>query len=130
MVTRAAHGRHVITYRIGKSEVQHEWKCDAVAVCSGLHVKPNVPHISGVENVPLTMHSSEFKTRYQFGVNKVVLVLGSGETAADIAYLAVTSPTTRVVMCHRNGFHIAPTVRFTSNWLSRWELAADHPIEE
>ncbi|EQL03283.1 dimethylaniline monooxygenase [Ophiocordyceps sinensis CO18] len=49
-----------------------------------------------------------FKQRKQFGHGKTVMVVGSGETAADVAYLAVTAPTRRVVMCHRDGFHMAP----------------------
>ncbi|PHH87028.1 hypothetical protein CDD83_9409 [Cordyceps sp. RAO-2017] len=107
-VTRRQGGGHVVTYATGSGHGQSEWECDAVAVCSGLHVEPNIPHISGIENVPLVFHSSLFKRRKQFGVDKTVMVVGSGETAADVAYLAVTSPTRRVVMCHRDGFHLAP----------------------
>lgn len=87
-----------------------EWECDAVAVCSGLHLTPNIPKIPGLDKVPVVMHSSEFKERKQFGVGKTVLVVGSGETGADVAYLAITSPTRRVVMSHRHGFHVAPQV--------------------
>jgi dimethylaniline monooxygenase (N-oxide forming) len=92
---------HVLTY-VGKDGQQQNWECDAVAICSGLHVQPNIPRIEGIEHVPIKFHSSEFKKREQFGVNTTVLVLGSGETASDITYLAVTSPTARVVMCHRS----------------------------
>ena len=88
------------------------WDCDAIAVCSGLHVAPSIPKLEGVERVPVVLHSSEFKTREQFGVDKTILVLGSGETGSDVGYLAITSPTKRVVMSHRSGFHIAPKVRF------------------
>jgi dimethylaniline monooxygenase (N-oxide forming) len=56
------------------------------------------------------MHSSEFKTKRQFGVNKTVMIVGSGETGADVAYLAVNSPTKQVLMCHKDGFHFAPKV--------------------
>lgn len=69
-----------------------------------------MPHIDGIENVPLVIHSSKFKRRKQLGHDKSVLVVGSGETAADVAYLAVTASTRRVVMCHRDGFHLAPKV--------------------
>ncbi len=80
-------------------------------MCSGLHVEPNMPSIPGIDRVPVVLHSSAFKKREQFGVGTNVVVLGSGETGADISYLAVTSPTKRVVQCHRNGFHFAPKVR-------------------
>jgi len=87
------------------------WECDAIAVCSGLHVVPDIPGLSGIEKVPSVFHSSQFKTREQFSIDKTVMVLGSGETGADVSYLAVTSPTRRVIMCHRNGVHFAPKVR-------------------
>ncbi|KAI1497625.1 hypothetical protein F5X99DRAFT_432873 [Biscogniauxia marginata] len=100
-------GGHVLTYK--SDGQQHTWECDAVAICSGLHVDLNMPRVEGIDRVPVVLHSSQFKKREQFGVGKTVLVLGSGETASDISLLAVTSPTDRVVLCHRDGFHIAPT---------------------
>ncbi|KAH6985322.1 dimethylaniline monooxygenase [Ilyonectria destructans] len=107
-VARRPGGGHVIIYITKGSQNPLEWECDAVAICSGLHVEPNIPTIRGMKNVPLVMHSSEFKARKQFGVDKTVIIVGSGETGADIAYLAVTSTTRRVLMCHRDGFHLAP----------------------
>ena len=86
------------------------WDCDAIAVCSGLHVTPNLPAIPGIEHVPTAMHSSEFKSRTQFGTGKTVMILGTGETGMDLAHLAVTSQTKHVVICHRNGFFCAPKV--------------------
>lgn len=62
---------------------------------------------------PVVIHSSSFKTRAQFGQDSAtVLVLGAGETAMDIAHLAVTTTTCshRVVMSHRDGFMHAPKV--------------------
>ena len=110
-ITRTDAGRHIVTYFSKNTGETTTWECDAVAVCSGLHVVPDMPKIPGIERVPSVFHSSQFKKRDQFGVDKTVLVLGSGETGADISYLAVTSPTRRVVMCHRSGFHFAPKVR-------------------
>jgi dimethylaniline monooxygenase (N-oxide forming) len=102
----------MLTYHsLENRETWETWECDAVAVCSGLHVLPNFAQIQGIGNVPIVFHSSEFKRRAQFGVGTNVLVVGSGETGADVAYMAVTSPTARVVMCHRDGFHLAPKVR-------------------
>ncbi|KAI1099823.1 FAD/NAD(P)-binding domain-containing protein [Jackrogersella minutella] len=99
-------GGHAVTYLCETQ--QYTWDCDAVAVCSGLHVNPSIPQIKGIEKIPLVLHSSQLKRRDQFGVGKSVLILGSGETGADVSLLAVTSPTKRVVLCHRNGFHLAP----------------------
>jgi dimethylaniline monooxygenase (N-oxide forming) len=98
---------HVVTYTKPLGLVE-EWSCDAVAVCSGLHVLPNIPHIKGIEHVPMVMHSSEYKLKTQFGINKNVMVLGTGETGMDISLFAVKSPTKSVVLCHRDGFMCVP----------------------
>ncbi|PHH85251.1 hypothetical protein CDD83_702 [Cordyceps sp. RAO-2017] len=86
------------------------WDCDAVAICSGLHVHPNIPDVPGIEKVPKVLHSSQFKRRSQFGEGTNVIVCGAGETGMDIAHLAVTSPTASVTLCHRDGFFCAPKI--------------------
>ncbi|KAF9077231.1 dimethylaniline monooxygenase [Rhodocollybia butyracea] len=101
-LTRRHNGGHLVTYtdeETGGSELT--WECDAVAVCSGLHVEPNIPFIQ-------VFHSSQFKERKQFGEDKTVLIVGTGETGADLGYLAVTAGTKRVLMSHRDGMHFAP----------------------
>ena len=77
---------HVVRYR-GTDGSGEEWQCDAVAVCSGLHVLPHLPELPGLKNVPTVMHSSDFKARAQFGKDKTVVILGAGETAMDLGYL-------------------------------------------
>jgi dimethylaniline monooxygenase (N-oxide forming) len=114
-VTRRTGGGHVVTYKADGSEPTRTWECDAVAICSGLHVDPNIADIRGIENVPLFMHSSEFKSREQFGDDQTIMIVGSGETGADIAYLAVTSTAKRVLLCHRDGMHFAPKVSISSH---------------
>ncbi|RYP51121.1 hypothetical protein DL768_003468 [Monosporascus sp. mg162] len=94
-LTRSETGTHILSYVTDGQK--HLWECDAVAVCSGLHVEPSVPRLEGIERVPVTLHSSEFKSREQFGTGNTVLILGSGETSSDVSFLAVTSPTNRVV---------------------------------
>ncbi|POS84139.1 hypothetical protein EPUL_005555, partial [Erysiphe pulchra] len=98
--------RHIV-HILHAGEVS-QWACDAVAICSGLHVTPNIPEIPGISNVPLSIHSSQFKHSRQFGEGKNVLILGSGETGMDIAYLAIKSNTKSVTLCHRDGFFCAP----------------------
>jgi len=101
---------HVIRYN-SPQHGEEEWECDAVAVCSGLHVTPEIPKIPGMERVPSVLHSAQFKGRKDFGNDKTVVVLGVGETAMDIAHMAVTTPATRrVVLCHKNGWVNAPKV--------------------
>lgn len=114
-VRRRRGGGHIVTYSQNGDE--QVWECDAIAVCTGLHVVPNLPTLPGAERVPVVKHSSEFKLRSEFGKNKTVVVMGSGETGIDIAHLAVTSPTARVVLCHRDGFLGAPKKIPNPRWL-------------
>ena len=109
-VRRREGGGHVVQYQ--KQGQELEWECDAIAVCSGLHVTPNLPNLLGIEHIPTVMHSSEFRGRKEFGVGTTVAVLGTGETGIDIAHLAVTSPTKEVFLCHRDGFLAAPKVGY------------------
>ena len=123
--TGGGNAGHVVHY-FAADGVAERWECDAVAICSGLHVEPNIPDIKGTENVSVRMHSSNFKARKQFGEDKNVLILGSGETGMDLAYLAITSPTNSVTLCHRDGFCSAPK-RFPNPYVkgkptSSWEL--------
>lgn len=106
-------GGHVVHYR--KDGQEMTWDCDAIAVCSGLHVTPSIPSLPGVEYVPVVKHSADFKARTEFGTDKTVVILGTGETGLDLAHLAVTSPTRRVILCHRDGFLGAPKVRISVN---------------
>jgi dimethylaniline monooxygenase (N-oxide forming) len=109
-IQRSKIGSHIVSYSQTEDVSTEEWECDAVAVCSGLHVLPNVPQLVGIENVPAVLHSSRFKERNQFGVDKNIMILGSGETGMDLAFLAITSPTKSVTLCHRDGFLCAPKV--------------------
>ncbi|EXJ66093.1 uncharacterized protein A1O5_10708 [Cladophialophora psammophila CBS 110553] len=107
-VRRGKDGKgHIVTYS-SKDGITEEWACDAVAVCSGLHVDKVVPTIPGIEKVPTVIHSSQYKGRHIFTEGSNVVILGVGETAMDMAYFAVTSPTNSVTLCHRNGFVLAP----------------------
>lgn len=106
-VRRGDEGGHVVAYQTSDGEVV-EWECDAIAVCSGVHAVPHLPDIPGIERVPTVMHSSEFKEREQFGKDKTVMILGSGETGADLSYLAVTGDTKRVILSHKDGWIGAP----------------------
>jgi dimethylaniline monooxygenase (N-oxide forming) len=100
---------HVVTY-ISRDNSANDWPCDAIAICTGLHVVPNTPHVQGVQTIPKVLHSSEFKEKNQFGVGKNVMILGSGETGMDLAHLAVNSPTKSVTLCHCDGLLCAPKV--------------------
>lgn len=93
-----------------EGQEEESWDCDAIAVCSGLNNVPSISYIEGLENVR-HLHSSEVKERTQFGSNTSVMILGVGETAMDLAHLAVTSKAREVVMCHKGGFFCAKKVQ-------------------
>lgn len=126
--------QHILTTSGAEGQGPVERRYHAIAICSGLNQDPFMPAIPGL-NTPLPisdekaghsnpsqetgpslhpgielLHASDFKTRSQFGKDKTILILGVGETAMDIAHLAVTSPTRRVILCHRDGFISSPKV--------------------
>ena len=121
-ILRRDGGGHIVHYR--KDSKESTWECDAIAVCSGLHVSPNIPDLMGVEHIRKVLHSAEFKSREQFGQDTTVMILGTGETGVDIAHLAVTEPKVkRVVLCHRDGFLGAPKV-----WYHRMPIGLIVPV--
>ncbi|PSN61072.1 dimethylaniline monooxygenase [Corynespora cassiicola Philippines] len=95
---------HRVKYFDTNLRQEHEFDCSHVAICTGLHVEPNIPDIPGVENIKgEVFHSSCYKTRAQLQA-KDVLILGCGETAMDIAYEATKAGANSVTMCFRTGF--------------------------
>lgn len=57
------------------------YDCSHIAVCTGLHVEPNIPTIPGIEHIKGDVfHSSLYKDRSQVA-GRNVLILGCGETA-------------------------------------------------
>ncbi|KAK0103069.1 hypothetical protein ONS95_000754 [Cadophora gregata] len=113
-IQRGKEGGHTIHYR--EDGEAAEWKCDAVAICSGLHVTPNIPDIGGLKAVPTVIHSSQFKEKAQFGSGKNVMIVGSGETGMDLAYMAINSDAKSVTLCHRDGFLCAPKRAPEPSW--------------
>ncbi|KAH7135717.1 dimethylaniline monooxygenase [Dendryphion nanum] len=97
--------KHRVTYidtRLDSKEQAYE--CSHVAICTGLHVEPNIPSIPGIENIKgNVLHSSQYKFRSQL-TGRNVLILGCGETAMDVAYEAIKADATAVTMCFRTGF--------------------------
>jgi dimethylaniline monooxygenase (N-oxide forming) len=68
---------HVMTYARSGGFTE-EWVCNAIAVCSGLHVLPNIPYLKGIEHVPKVLPSSKYKRKSRFGINKNAMILGTG----------------------------------------------------
>jgi dimethylaniline monooxygenase (N-oxide forming) len=95
--------KYTLRYTTASGE-QEIFQCSHVAICSGLHVEPNIPTIPGIENVTgEVFHSSKYKFRSQLS-GRDVLILGCGETAMDISYEAIKADAKSVTMCFRTGF--------------------------
>ncbi|KAF1977650.1 dimethylaniline monooxygenase [Bimuria novae-zelandiae CBS 107.79] len=97
--------RHEVKYTDHSQDgKEHAMKFTHIAICTGLHVQSNIPHIPGIENFKgEAYHSSEYKQRSQL-TGRDILILGCGETAMDIAYESMKADAKSVVMCFRTGF--------------------------
>jgi dimethylaniline monooxygenase (N-oxide forming) len=98
--------RHKIL--ISRGGVEYTVLAERLVVTSGLHVKPNIPEIPGLNSLqrgekgPSWIHSSEYHSPSQLK-NKKVLILGSGETGMDVAYEAIVGGAEKVWMGIRGG---------------------------
>jgi dimethylaniline monooxygenase (N-oxide forming) len=74
--------KHRVKYTDKRNDCKEEsFDCSHIAICTGLHVEPNVPAIPGIENIQgEVFHSSSYKKRSQL-TGRDVLVMGCGETA-------------------------------------------------
>ena len=70
----------------GEGKTVYEEEFYAVAVCSGLHNTPHVPTcVAGMETFTgRAVHSADYQQASDYKGNRV-LIVGSGETAMDIA---------------------------------------------
>jgi len=77
-----ANGSWVV--RLCDAQGLREEEFDAVAVCSGLHQHPYTPQIPGSETFPgQRMHGSQYRRPAQVE-GKRVLIVGAGESGADV----------------------------------------------
>jgi dimethylaniline monooxygenase (N-oxide forming) len=74
--------KHRVKYSDKHNNSQEQtFDCSHVAICTGLHVEPNIPTIPGIENVKgEVFHSSSYKKQSQL-TGRDVMILGCGETA-------------------------------------------------
>jgi len=80
----------------------HEEQYDAVTVCSGLHQYPHVPSLPGQETFTgVTMHGAQYRRPVQVA-GKKVLIVGAGESGADIV-AEVSQHATETVLSLRRG---------------------------
>lgn len=84
------------------------YECSHIAVCTGLQSKPYYPDIPGLDEFQgKVFHSADYKSSSQL-TNEDVVIIGSGESAMDIAYAAILGHAKSVTMCFRTGFLSIP----------------------
>jgi dimethylaniline monooxygenase (N-oxide forming) len=92
---------------LGPTGAKESFQVDAVAVCTGLHQRPNRPTWDGLPDFPGTvMHSSEYKGNPEVFAGRSVLVVGGGESAEIVS--AISSRADRTVLSLRRGAFILP----------------------
>ena len=89
----------------------HEESYDAVAICSGLHQHPHIPHFPGEETFTgLILHSAHYRRPAQVAGRKV-LVVGAGESGADVV-AEVARHAAETVLSLRRGVAAQPRRMF------------------
>ena len=84
---------------------------DSVAVCSGLHQHPHIPEFTGQETFTSpVMHASRYRRTSQVA-GKRVLIVGGGESGADIA-AEVAGSASETVLSLRRGVAVVPRCAF------------------
>lgn len=84
---------------------------DAVAVCSGLHSRPYIPAIDGLESFPgAILHSAEYRSRESVPGRRI-LVVGAGESGADIANELADGEREVIVSLRRGAFVLPRLIR-------------------
>jgi dimethylaniline monooxygenase (N-oxide forming) len=136
-VTRRAEGDW--TVRVRDAGGSREERFDAVAVCSGLHQHPHVPKFAGAETFTgRIMHGAEYRRPAQVA-GKRVLVVGAGESGADVV-AEVARNAAETVLSLRRGVAAQPRKMFgvpkdflTSrvlNSASHWVFQTRNPADD
>jgi dimethylaniline monooxygenase (N-oxide forming) len=122
----------------GRDGKQSEERFDAVAVCSGLHQNPHRPRFDGQETFPgAIMHGAEYRRPAQV-TGKRVLVIGAGESGADIA-AEVAEHAAETVLSLRRGVGVVARKRYgypndflncrLNNSSAHWIYQTRHPSD-
>lgn len=89
----------------------HEAHFDAVAICSGLHQHPFIPPFDGIETFTgCVLHGAHYRRPMQVA-GKKVLIVGAGESGADVA-AEVARHAGEAVLSLRRGVAVQPRRMF------------------
>jgi dimethylaniline monooxygenase (N-oxide forming) len=95
------------TIRIRDPQGSREEHFDAVAICSGLHQHPHMPRLAGQETFTGELiHGAQYRRPAQVQ-GKRVLIVGAGESGADIA-AEVAANAADTVLSLRRGVAVLP----------------------
>lgn len=116
-----------------------EERFDAVAVCSGLHQHPHVPSFPGLETFPgEILHAARYRRPAQV-TGKKVLIVGAGESGADVV-AEVADRASETVLSLRRGVAVVPRRSFgrprdylpsrMQNSSAHWVFQTRHPDDD
>ncbi len=136
-VTAAADGGWLVRTRDAQGEREDHF--DAVAVCSGLHQHPHAPRFEGQDTFSgRVLHGAHYRRPAQVAGRKV-LVVGAGESGADVV-AEVARHAGETVLSLRRGVAAQPRQMFgvpkdylTSRLLnsaSHWVFQTRHPDDD
>lgn len=109
-VRQGSDGRWIVRSVCRDGTMSREEPYDAVAVCSGLNQSPNVPRFPGQDTYTgRVMHGAQYR-RAEPMAGKRVLVVGGGESAADIVD-EVSRLAAETVLSLRRGVAVLPRRR-------------------
>jgi len=90
----------------------HEEHYDAVAICSGLHQHPHLPRLPGQETFTgALLHGAQYRRPVQVA-GKKVLIVGAGESGADVV-AEVSNHAAETVLSLRRGVAVLPRSMFS-----------------
>lgn len=100
-----------LVYSVTPEGASDEEQFDAVALCSGLHQHPARPELPGVDRFTgEVMHGAEYRRPAQVKSRRV-LIVGAGESGADIV-AEISDHATETVVSLRRGVAVLPrTIR-------------------
>jgi len=105
------HPDHGWTVRTIDANGAHDERFDAVAVCTGLHQHPRVPRFPGQESFAgASIHGARYRGPGQV-VGKKVLIVGAGESGADIV-AEVAEHAAELVLSLRRGVAVQKRITY------------------
>ncbi len=127
------------TIRIRDAQGTHEERFDAVALCSGLHQHPHTPRFPGQETFTGEIIHGAWYRRPAQATGKRVLIVGAGESGADLA-AEVSAYASDAVLSLRRGVAVLPRTVFGKpndyqttrlhNSAAHWIFQTRNPAED